>query len=140
MKASKQAIVGPSRRAVIAGGIAGAVSLWIRPALAATGITLIMVDDPNCGYCRKFEAEIGPRYPRTAEGRFAPLFKIRRKSRELSAFNPVIYTPTFLLVRGTEEVGRIIGYPGADYFFPELDQLLAKAGYAPGLTEGPSRT
>ena len=140
MKDSKQAIVGLSRRAVVAGGIAGGLAVWIGPASAATGITLIMVDDPNCSYCRKFEAEIGPRYPKTAEGRFAPLFKIRRKSRELSAFNPVIYTPTFLLVRGTEEVGRIIGYPGADYFFPELDQLLAKVGFAPGISDGLSRT
>ena len=96
-----------------------------------------MVADPDCRYCRTFEAEIGPRYPGTAEGRFAPLFKVRRKSRELSSFNPVISTPTFLLVRGTEEVGRITGYHGAGFFFAELDQVLAKVGFVPGLPGKP---
>ena len=127
-----------SRRALLAGG--AALLACPAAATAAFEITLIMVDDPNCGYCRKFEAEIGGRYPKTAEGRFAPLYKVRRKSRELAGFDPVIYTPTFLLVRGTSEIGRITGYPGARNFFPELDVLLSKAGYMPGLQTAPSRT
>lgn len=112
------------------------------PAYAAGGdnLTLIMVDEPGCRYCRKFDAEIGGRYPKTAEGRFAPLVKVRRKAPELARFNPVIYTPTFILARRGEELGRITGYPGPHYFFSELDALLAPAGFAPGLTTGSSAT
>ncbi len=107
-------------------------------AAGSGGLGLIMVDEPNCVYCRKWEAEIGGGYARSAQGRFAPLVKVRRKSRELSGFNPVIYTPTFILVRRGEELGRITGYPGREFFYPELDALLAQAGFAPGLAPAAS--
>lgn len=124
-----------SRRALLA----VAAALIAPPVQAAgDGLTLIMVDEPGCSYCRKFDAEIGGRYPKSAEGRFAPLVKVRRKSPQLAGFNPVIYTPTFILTRRGEELGRITGYPGPMYFFSELDQLLAKAGFAPGPGSGPS--
>jgi hypothetical protein len=125
-----------SRRALLAGG----ALLWATPGAAAdpSALKLLMVDEPGCRYCRLFDAEIGGRYPKTAEGRFAPLVKVRRKSPELAGLNPVIYTPTFILVRRREELGRITGYPGQTYFFPELDQLLAQAGFAPGISSSPS--
>ena len=104
----------------------------------SSALTLIMVDEPGCVYCRKFDAEIGRGYPRTKEGHFAPLVRVRRKSPQLSGFNPVIYTPTFILTRRGEELGRITGYPGAEYFYAELSELLAKAGFAAGLSSGTS--
>jgi hypothetical protein len=128
----------PSRRVVLTG--LATLALLPGRALAQSGLILLMVDDVNCRYCRKFDAEIGGGYPRSPQGRIAPLQKVRRKSRELQPFNPVIYTPTFLLVRRGEELGRITGYPGADYFYPELDLLLAKEGYAPGPAARPSGT
>ena len=109
-------------------------------AAGSGGLGLIMVDEPGCVYCRKWEAEIGGGYARSAEGRFAPLVKVRRKSRDLSGFNPVVYTPTFILVRRSEELGRITGYPGREYFYSELDTLLASAGFAPGLSLAASGT
>ena len=125
-----------ARRAFLGLGGAALLIASVDRAKAAGSdrLTLIMVDEINCSYCRKFDAEIGRGYNRTAEGQFAPLVKIRRKARELAGFNPVIYTPTFLLVRRDEELGRITGYPGSDFFYPELDQLLAKVGFAPGLS------
>ena len=127
-----------TRRTVLTGV---AATLGAHAARAAgSGLGLIMVDDAGCRYCRKFDAEIGGGYSRTAQGRFAPLVKVRRKSHELSNFNPVIYTPTFILVRRGDELGRISGYPGAEYFYAELDTLLAKAGFAPGLAPTPSGT
>ena len=127
-----------SRRSVLTGFAALATAPL--EAAASERVGLIMVDEPGCRYCRKFDAEIGGGYHRTAQGRFAPLVKVRRKARELSGFNPVIYTPTFILVRRGEELGRITGYPGPEYFYPELDTLLAKAGFAPGLSPAPSAT
>ena len=114
----------------------GVCTVWAADSYA---VTLIMVDEPGCQYCRKFDVEIGRGYPRTREGHFAPLVRVRRKSAQLSRFNPVIYTPTFILTRRGEELGRITGYPGAEYFYAELSDLLAKAGYAPGLTPGQTK-
>lgn len=124
-----------ARRAVLT-GLAATVCLpgAASPgrAASASGLALIMVDEPGCVYCRKWDAEIGGGYPKTAQGHFAPLVKVRRKSSELSGFNPVIYTPTFILVRRGEELGRITGYPGREYFYAELDTLLSSAGFMPG--------
>ena len=66
----------------------------------------------------------GARYPKSAEGRFAPLKRVRRGAPEIKGFNPVVYTPTFIVVRSGEEIGRITGYPGQDYFWSELTPLL----------------
>lgn len=95
----------------------------------STPFALIMVDDPACRFCRKFDAEVGPGYPSTRQGRIAPLIKLRRDSYELGALGlaPAVYTPTFILMRGKREVGRMTGYPGAEYFFEELDTLIERA-------------
>lgn len=121
----------PTRRGVLVG--VAAVAALPQLAAAQSELTLIMVDEPGCSYCRKFDAQIGPGYAKTAEGRFAPLVRVRRKSPELRGYNPVIYTPTFLLVRRGEELGRLTGYPGPEFFYAELDALLAKAGFAAGI-------
>ncbi|MGE5265784.1 MAG: hypothetical protein ACM3L9_00310, partial [Deltaproteobacteria bacterium] len=96
----------------------------------ADATSLIMVDDPACHYCRKWNKEVGGGYARSAEGRAAPLMRVRRNSKALSNFSPVVYTPTFILVREGREVGRITGYPGPVYFWEELSALMATAGVA----------
>jgi hypothetical protein len=100
------------------------------PVLAARSQSahLIMVDDPACHYCRRWNREVGNGYARTAEGRAAPLRRVGRDAEVLSNFAPVIYTPTFILVRGGREVGRITGYPGQLYFWEELSALMSSAG------------
>ncbi len=94
----------------------------------AEAATLIMVDDPACHYCRRWHKEVGGGYGRTAEGRAAPLKRVGRDSKVLHRFAPVVYTPTFLLVREGREIGRITGYPGQLYFWEELSQLMSSAG------------
>ena len=38
----------------------------------------------------------------------------------------VTVTPTFVLADGGAEIGRIVGYPGADFFYPMLSEILEK--------------
>lgn len=126
-------VFGVTRRAAVGLICFGPLAAW--PELAftrepSTPFALIMVDDPACRFCRKFDAEVGPGYPATRQGRIAPLIKLRRDSYELGALGlaPAVYTPTFILMRGKREVGRMMGYPGAEYFFEELDVLIERAG------------
>lgn len=100
---------------------------------AGSGIRLIMVEEKGCRFCLKWNAEIGPAYSKSAEGRFAPLKRVRRGAPDIRGFNPVVYTPTFIVVRSGEEIGRITGYPGQDYFWSELMPILAAAGFVPSL-------
>lgn len=98
-------------------------------ARAAPPVRLIMVEEPGCRFCRKWDAEIGIGYPKSAEGRFAPLLRVRRGASEIGELAPIVYTPTFLVLRADREVGRITGYPGADYFYGELQPILVAAGF-----------
>ena len=102
------------------------------PSYAASPIRLVMVEEPGCRFCQKWHAEIGRGYRNTDEGRFAPLKRVRRGAPDLTGLAPVVYTPTFILMRSGEELGRVTGYPGADYFYEELRPLLSAAGYFAG--------
>ncbi len=93
--------------------------------------TLLMVDAINCGYCRKWEREVGVGYPKSDEGRYAPLTKIRRGDPRLQGITSLAYTPTFVLFVDGRESGRIVGYPGADFFWAELEQLVQRGGFIP---------
>lgn len=107
----------------------GCLDLATRPADAASGVRLVMVEEPGCRFCRKWDAEIAPGYRKSVEGRFAPLKRVRRGAPELAGLAPVVYTPTFVVMRSGEELGRITGYPGAEYFYGELRPILAAAGF-----------
>lgn len=105
--------------AVLLGLLAAAV-----PAAAAE---LLYVHDPACGYCREWERTIGPIYPKSAEGKLAPLRPMLISKVPAAGFqlkSAVRYTPTFVLLDGGREVGRIEGYPGEDFFWSLLDKLL----------------
>ena len=95
-------------------------------------VRLVMVEAAGCRFCAQWHAEIGPTYPNSEEGKFAPLKRVAREAPELTALKPVIYTPTFIVMRGTHEVGRIAGYPGQHYFWDELRPLLELTGFPAG--------
>ena len=101
--------------------------LWASAARAEPN--LVLVEQPGCVYCQRWDAEIGPAYSKTAEGKFAPI--IRADLREgppdgITYARRVLFTPTFVLVENGEEKARIEGYPGEDFFWPLLTRLLTE--------------
>lgn len=105
------------------------------PTLPAWAAELVMFDDPGCVYCRRWLAEVGPGYPKTEEGRMAPLRRIFIRDQGQAGVklkSPVNATPTFVVADDQgREVGRITGYPGADYFYPLLGDILRKLPASP---------
>ncbi len=102
---------------------------FLANAAGARATELLMFDDPDCVWCRRWTAEIGPGYSRSPEGQQAPLRRvyIRDQSKAgVALARPVNATPTFVLVDEGQEVGRIPGYSGRDFFYPMLDELLRK--------------
>ena len=101
------------------------------PVRSADGtLALLMFDADDCPYCKQWETEVGVVYPRTAEGRLAPLQ--RRPLHDADALSaslskPVRFTPTFVLLRDGLEAGRITGYPGEAHFWGLLGELLETA-------------
>ncbi len=104
-----------------------ATALSIAATTSSFAAQLVMVDQKGCHYCEAWLDDIGPAYPKTAEGKFAPLLRrdISLGAPEGSSFQRrVNFTPTFILLDKGAEVGRIEGYPGEDFFWPLLNQLL----------------
>jgi hypothetical protein len=102
---------------------------------------LIMFDDPACIWCQRWHAEIGPSYPRTDEGRRAPLRRIHIRNQAAAGValrQPVTATPTFVLAEQGREIGRIVGYPGRDFFYGLLGELLMRLP-ARSSTDAPKR-
>lgn len=96
--------------------------------LAGTAMAaeLVMVEQTGCAWCARWNAEIAPAYPKTAEGKFAPLRRVdlRALPGDLEITRRVNFTPTFLLVENGREIARLEGYPGEDFFWPVLENLL----------------
>ena len=90
------------------------------------GTELLMIYENGCSWCEVWEEEIGYTYPKTPEGKFAPLKRVEIDDiLKIGKFDPeVVYTPTFLLVHNSREIGRIEGYPGEDFFWALLNQFL----------------
>lgn len=101
------------------------ILMMLSPATRAA--ELIMVEQPGCEWCQAWNKEIGGVYPKTPEGQIAPLRRVNIHSRlpqHLAFIDRLIYTPTFVLVHQGREVGRILGYPGEDFFWGQLQDLL----------------
>ncbi|MQQ10697.1 hypothetical protein GFB49_19775 [Epibacterium sp. SM1979] len=100
------------------------------PISAAAETVLLMAEEDGCVWCAKWDSEISHIYPKTAEGRTAPLerYDLRGETPAYEFTRRVTFTPTFLLIDDGQEVGRIEGYPGEDFFWPLLNDLFARAG------------
>jgi hypothetical protein len=92
-------------------------------------IRLLMIEQNGCPYCDKWHAEIGGIYPKTSQGRIAPLQTgdlYEPLPDGVDIDGPAVYTPTFILLNDGIEVGRVEGYPGDDFFWFLIDKLIAK--------------
>ncbi|MBO9467724.1 thioredoxin family protein [Tropicibacter sp. R15_0] len=103
--------------------------------MALADMQLVMVEQPGCAYCAAWNDEIAPAYPKTAEGRFAPLVRADLHigpPKGVEYARRVNFTPTFILIDNGAEVARIEGYPGEDFFWPIFAKLLQDhSGFEP---------
>jgi hypothetical protein len=97
------------------------------PASTASALELVMFRRAGCPWCAAWDRQIGPIYARTDIGQRVPIqfFDLDRDSGlKIGLKYPIRYTPTFVLVEGDREIGRIEGYPGEDFFWGLLERLL----------------
>lgn len=90
---------------------------------------LLMFEADGCSYCERWHDEIGEGYHLTEESRVAPLRTIdidENRPSEFEHIKGVRYTPTFVVLDKGREVGRIIGHPGEEFFWPLIGDLLKK--------------
>ena len=104
-----------------------AAVLTVLPATSRAEVKLLMVEETWCEWCERWNEDIGVIYHKTPEGKRAPLLRAdvhEALPSGISLQTRVQYTPTFVLLKDGKEVGRIEGYPGEDFFWALLNQLL----------------
>lgn len=115
--------------------LAAAAFALVSAVATAQAAELVMFERSGCPWCARWDAEVAPAYAKTAEGKRAPL---RRHSldngqpTDIALERPVRYTPTFVLVDGGREVGRITGYIDNGMFWGTLMPMIAKLDAAGG--------
>ncbi|MGI8527404.1 MAG: transcriptional regulator [Pseudolabrys sp.] len=88
-----------------------------------------MFEQTGCEWCATFDRDIAPIYPKTVEGRRAPLRRISIDAplpQDLRFIEVERLTPLFVMVDKGREVGRIRGYPGEDHFWGLLGVLIKR--------------
>jgi hypothetical protein len=94
---------------------------------------LVMFEQAGCIWCETFDREIAPIYPKTAEGKRAPLRRVNIDNPlppDLNFIEIERLAPLFVLVENGREIGRIRGYPGEEHFWGLLGVLIKKLGSA----------
>lgn len=112
-------------------------SLFVSFALLALSLVqasgqarLVMVEEHGCIWCARWNDEISHIYPKSEEGRAAPLQRIdihAERPGDIKFARSLHFTPTFVLVVDGQEVSRIEGYPGEDFFWGLLGKMLRDA-------------
>ena len=108
-----------------------AVTLLVSPLALRAEMTLLMAEEDGCMWCARWDSEISGTYPKTQEGNAAPLRRVdihETLPDGITLKRPLHYTPTFVLLDNGQEVGRIEGYPGEDFFWGLLGVMLRDAG------------
>lgn len=88
---------------------------------------LLMLDGVGCIYCEMWTEQVGDAYHKTDEGRRAPLMRqdIHADLPEgVEITSAAVFTPTFILLVDGKEANRITGYPGEDFFWWMLNNML----------------
>lgn len=108
----------------------------------ARAAELIMFDSPTCKWCKRWHREVGVYFNKTDESKLAPLKIVQISSPrpdDLQFIENIRYTPTFVLIEGQHEIGRITGYPGEDHFWGLLNTLLGSLPNSSTTTEEEER-
>ena len=106
-----------------------AITLTLLAPAARADAVLLMAEEDGCLWCERWNEEIADIYPKTDEGQKAPLQRYDLhggKLADVTFATRVHYTPTFILVSDGKKVDRIEGYPGEDFFWGLLSELIAK--------------
>jgi hypothetical protein len=111
----------------------GLILLLISTLSAMAETRLMMVEEDGCMWCARWNEELSEIYPKTAEGRAAPLQRMdihAQRPDDIAFERSLHFTPTFVLVVDGAEKSRIEGYPGEDFFWGLLGQMLSRANIA----------
>ncbi|QGX99885.1 hypothetical protein EI983_17065 [Roseovarius faecimaris] len=94
--------------------------------VTAQAAELVMVQQHGCHWCERWDAEIAHIYPKTPEGQRVPLRRVELRDLpdDITFTSRPVFTPTFVLVADGQELGRMEGYSGDEFFWFLLGRLI----------------
>ena len=101
---------------------------------AFADVTLVMIEEKGCVWCARWNEQIAPIYPKTEAGQTAPLRRVDIRDEQpsdLTFARGLHFTPTFVLMVDGQEISRIEGYPGEDFFWGVLEKMMTDAKLLP---------
>ena len=90
---------------------------------------LIMMEQDACPWCERWHEEIGVIYNDTTEGKIAPLRVVNIHKDwpdDLKSIRVERFTPTFVLVEDGQEIDRLRGYTGDEFFWFLIREMFKK--------------
>lgn len=96
--------------------------------LVSGHMEVVVVETPDCGYCKLFRSRVLPAYETSPQTRDVPVRFINASGLDdggVTLSGPVDVVPTAILVRDGIELGRISGYVGRENFFRSINHLMA---------------
>ena len=116
----------------LVGGILAALIALAPRGAEAQSLRLLMIEQAGCAVCAAFNRDMAPAYHASPEGQIAPLIHADLRGPlpqgVTLAIQPYV-TPTFILL-GPDgvEISRMTGFPGEDFFWPYLGEMIDQAG------------
>lgn len=111
--------------------IALSVLLAMAGGAGAQELRLLMIEQAGCYYCRIFNRDIAPVYEASQEGQIAPLIHAQLRGplpEGITLSSTPFVTPTFILIGADGvEIERLTGFPGEDFFWPYIGDMIATA-------------
>ncbi|MEK9855239.1 MAG: thioredoxin family protein [Rhodobiaceae bacterium] len=95
-------------------------ALLLVPLAAIAETRLVMVTSDHCPFCRAWERDVGAIYDKSPYAPNMPLTRVEMGAPlpdDIVLTEPVIGTPTFLIVSEGREVDRQRGYDDAEMFW-----------------------
>jgi hypothetical protein len=108
---------------------AGITTVFLSLTTQIHAAELLVVEEAFCPYCAAFNREVAHIYPKTIEGKRAPIRRIDTADpwpEDLTYIEPESRTPTFILIDNGQEIDRLYGYAGDDFFWFLLAEMFAK--------------
>lgn len=102
---------------------------WLLTAFPSNGAELLMLEQPGCVWCQLWDEEIGRSYSLTRVAQVVPLRRVditKPWPEDLRGIRGDRLTPTFILIDQGKEVARMRGYPGDNFFWPLLEEMIAR--------------
>lgn len=111
----------------------GAAMAMALPA-SAQEFRLLMIEQTGCYVCAAFNRDVAPAYETSPEARRAPLIRADLHGalpEGVVLDSRPFVTPTFVLIGADgHEAGRLIGFPGEDFFWGYVNEMMDLADSA----------